>query len=31
VLAILYFDLRAREAAPAHSSTLEYQGLRDLD
>lgn len=30
-LAILYFDLRAREAAPAHRSTPEYQELRDLD
>ncbi len=30
-LAILYFDLRAREAAPAHVSAPEYQELRDLD
>jgi hypothetical protein len=30
-LAILYFDLRAREVRPARSSTPEYQHLRDLD
>jgi hypothetical protein len=30
-LAILYFDLRARQSTPAHRSTPEYQELRDLD
>lgn len=30
-LAILYFDLRAREAGPARSSIPEYEHLRDLD
>lgn len=30
-LAILYFDLRARETAPARRATSEYQELHDLD
>lgn len=30
-LAILYFDLRARESGPARASTPEYEDLRDLD
>jgi hypothetical protein len=30
-LAILYFDLRAREAGPARDSLAEYEHVRDLD
>ncbi len=30
-LAVLYFDLRAREAGSGHRSMLEHQHLRDLD
>jgi hypothetical protein len=30
-LAILYFDLRAREAGPGHDSLAEYEHVRDLD
>ncbi len=30
-LAILYFDLRAREAGPARDSPAEYEHVRDLD
>jgi hypothetical protein len=31
VLAILYFDLRAREGAPVRQPPRAYEHLRDLD